>query len=61
VGTGTAPDRSLKWRGLIHGGPPTCRRCGRFSDRGNAGLVYVIEKFLARIAAVVNGKPAVSV
>jgi hypothetical protein len=35
-GLGTATDRSLKWRGLtdIHGGPPACRRCGRFSDRG---------------------------
>jgi hypothetical protein len=40
VGTGTAAERSLKWRGLIgiHGGPPAWRRC-RFSDRGNAGLV----------------------
>jgi len=44
----------------IHGGPPAWRRCGRFSDRGNAGLVYVIGSFLARIATVVNGKPAVS-
>jgi hypothetical protein len=62
VGTGTAAGRSLTWRGLIgiHGGPPACRRCGRFSDRGNAGLVYVIESFLARIAAVVNGQPTVS-
>ena len=36
-----AADRGLKWRGLIdiHGGPPAWRRCGRFSDRGNAGLV----------------------
>ena len=28
--------------------------------QGDAGLVYVIENFLARIAMVVNGKPAVS-
>jgi hypothetical protein len=59
VGTGTAAGRSLKWRGL-HGGPPAWRRCGGFSDRGNAGLVYVIGSFLARIATVVNGKPTVS-
>ena len=62
VGTVTAAGRSLKWRGLIdiHGGPPAWRRGGRFSDRGNAGLVYVIGNFLARVATVVNGKPAVS-
>jgi hypothetical protein len=28
--------------------------------QGGAGLVYVIESFLARIATVVNGKLAVS-
>ena len=62
VGTGTAAAGALKWRGLvdIHGGPQAWRRCGRFSGRGNTGLVYVIGIFLARIATVVNGKLAVS-
>jgi hypothetical protein len=44
----------------VHGGLPEWRRCGRFSDRGNAGLVQMIDNLLARIAKVVNGKPAVS-
>jgi hypothetical protein len=59
VGTGTAAGRSLKWRGLIdiHDGSPAWRQV---LGQGDAGLVYVIGSFLARIATVVNGKLAVS-
>jgi len=44
----------------IHGSSPGVAALRQVLGRGDAGLVSVIENFLARIATVVNGKPAVS-